>query len=56
MTKIAMPQAKPVTKTPFDDDYDDELNPFASEVEEELDETNPFREDYECDKNLNPFL
>ncbi|XP_066259666.1 vacuolar protein sorting-associated protein 11 homolog [Euwallacea similis] len=43
----------PTPSNPFeDDDYDDKMNPFKDDVEE-LDKTNPFREN--CDKNLNPF-
>lgn len=39
-------------RNPFDSDYDESKNPFASD-DEEYDESNPFRDD--CDKNSNPF-
>ncbi|XP_066137902.1 vacuolar protein sorting-associated protein 11 homolog [Euwallacea fornicatus] len=43
----------PTPSNPFEeDDYDDKMNPFKDDVEE-LEKTNPFREN--CDKNLNPF-
>nr|XP_008196910.1 PREDICTED: vacuolar protein sorting-associated protein 11 homolog [Tribolium castaneum] len=37
---------------PFESDYDESKNPFASE-DDDYDENNPFRDD--CDKNSNPF-
>ncbi|KAL3272653.1 hypothetical protein HHI36_014118 [Cryptolaemus montrouzieri] len=45
----------PGTLNPFESDYDPSNNPFENEQEESEDDTNPFRDNYECDKNLNPF-
>ncbi|KAG5888946.1 hypothetical protein JTB14_012205 [Gonioctena quinquepunctata] len=39
------------TKNPFEEAYDESMNPF----EEDSDENNPFKEDFNCDKNFNPF-
>lgn len=45
-----------VSTNPFEaESYDEKMNPFMLEDDDELDKTNPFREDYDCDKNLNPF-
>lgn len=43
----------PKSLNPFEDEYDDSKNPFKDEEAEDL--NNPFREDLDCDKNLNPF-
>ncbi|CAK1555893.1 unnamed protein product [Leptosia nina] len=40
---------------PFEDTYDEAKNPFAEEEEEDTDPTNPFAENDDYDKNLNPF-
>lgn len=40
-------------KNPFDEAYDESKNPFADEKTDEP--TNPFSEDDDYDKNLNPF-
>lgn len=41
------------SKNPFEETYDESKNPFADE--ETNDPTNPFGEDEDYDKNLNPF-
>lgn len=43
----------PKSSNPFEDEYDDAKNPFNDEDDPDL--NNPFREDLNCDKNLNPF-
>ncbi|CAG4951589.1 unnamed protein product [Colias eurytheme] len=42
-----------ITSNPFEDTYDETKNPFADE--ESSDPANPFSEDDDYDKNLNPF-
>lgn len=43
----------PKSLNPFEDEYDDSKNPFNDEDAADL--NNPFRDDLDCDKNLNPF-
>lgn len=42
---------------PFEsDDYDESKNPFnEGGDDDDVDDKNPFKDDYDCDKNLNPF-
>ncbi|XP_052751117.1 vacuolar protein sorting-associated protein 11 homolog isoform X2 [Galleria mellonella] len=43
-------------KNPFEEEYDESKNPFANDEDEVInDPTNPFSEDNDYDKNLNPF-
>ncbi|KAM3965678.1 vacuolar protein sorting 11 isoform 2-T2 [Aphomia sociella] len=44
-------------KNPFEEEYDESKNPFANEIDDDVinDPTNPFAEDDDYDKNLNPF-
>lgn len=43
----------PKSLNPFEDDYDSSKNPFNDGDDADL--NNPFREDLDCDKNLNHF-
>ncbi|CAH1993182.1 unnamed protein product [Acanthoscelides obtectus] len=44
----------PTPSNPFEDAYDESNNPFCDD-DDDLDETNPFREDLMRDRNLNHF-
>lgn len=52
-SKSALSRSIPKSLNPFEDEYDDTKNPFNDE--DDADFKNPFREDLDCDKNLNPF-
>ncbi|KAL4710884.1 hypothetical protein ACJJTC_002514 [Scirpophaga incertulas] len=56
--KISTAIANSASKNPFDDEYDESKNPFADDSKNpfaEDDTTNPFGDDGDYDKNLNPF-